>query len=268
MTRATCHPEPAAAGEGSASPALLPRLLSFAVIVLALARPAYPQKTFSTPTPLLKGATLIVGLTDEKEFAADAKLPVVQLAARLRALSLPGVYVEVAPYARHNDVFRFLLAASGRDENGRCSPGCRDVHILLYGHARGADAAIHLARDLHRLNILVALAVRVDSVATNSSTIPANVARAANLYQGNSWLRRSGTVIVAEDPQKTEILGNLCFTVEGRWVSLPQSQVPQRKPDAVAPVSDYEPVVWNRVEDFILEELRREGIAIPPPPHP
>jgi len=231
---------------------------------------AQRRRDFITPTPLASGSTLILGFLGSGERVPDADMPVVQLAQRLRALDLPGVYVETAEYSRRSAALKLIEAASGRDEKGRCtSVGCREVRILLYGRGAGAEALVKLAHELKQRSLPVALAVEVDSSASQDELIPANVARAANLYGTHRLSLRGRTRIHAEDSEKTKILGNLQFTEAGRWVDM-SSREEEQDLSAHKPGDDPEsdPQVWNRVEDYILDELHRAGIpGAPAPPH-
>ena len=232
--------------------------------------PAQHRKDFTAPAPLASGSTLIVGFLGGIEKWKDENRPVVQLAERLRALELPGVYVEVAEHAHRGAVLKLIQDASGRDSKWRCSNrGCRDLRIILYGHSMGGAAAVKLARDLNQRGLPVALIVQVDSVGASDGVIPANVARAANLYQHDSWMLHGRTRIRAEDPAKTIILANLRFTYDGKWVDLSDATIPERMMRSRHTEMEFDPQVWNRVEDYILDELHRAGIpgAPAPPPH-
>jgi len=262
-----CHPERRAGSALHWAPSVpLTALLS-----LVLALPASPQhrKDFTTPTPLASGSVLIVGFLGGIERWTDENRPVVQLAERLRALALPGVYVEVAEHAHRGEAFKLIEAASGRDAKGRCSKaGCRELYILLYGHSMGGAAVVKLARELKDRGLPVVLTVQVDSVGTSDAVIPSNVARAANLYQHDSWMLHGRTAIRAEDPQKTVILANLRFSYDGKWIDLSEATIPERVVHTRHTQMEYDPEVWNRVEDYILDELRRAGIpGAPAPPH-
>jgi hypothetical protein len=213
---------------------------------------------------------VIVGFLGGIERYKDENRPVVQLAERLRALELPGVYVEVAEHAHRGSVLKLIEDASGRDSKGRCSKqGCRDLRIILYGHSMGGAATVKLARELSKRGLPVALTVQVDSVGASDDLIPANVARAANLYQHDSWMLHGRTRIRAEDPAKTKILANLRFTYDGKWVDLSDATIPERVMRTRHSEMEFDPLVWNRVEDYILDELHRAGIpgAPAPPPH-
>jgi len=248
------------------------RLTAALCLLLVSFTPSAAQrgKDFSTPTPLPSGSTLIVGFVGGIESWKDASRPPVQLAGRLRALGLHGVYVEVAEHANRGDVLKLIEAATARDARGRCSAaGCREVHILLYGHSMGGAAVVKLARDLKKIGLPVALTVQVDSVGASDAVIPSNVARAANLYQHDSWMLHGRTSITAEDPRQTIILANLQFTYEGRWVDLSDATIPEQMAHTRHTQMEYDPEVWNRVEDYILAELKREGVpGAPSPPHP
>jgi len=231
---------------------------------------AQHRKDFTTPTPLPSGRTLTIGFLGSGAGVADADMPVVLLGQRLRALGLPGVYIETAEYSRRNAALKLIEAASGRDEKGRCTAnGCREVRILLYGRGAGAEAVVKLAHELKQRNLPVALAVEVDSVASQEEVIPPNVARAANLYGTHRLSLRGRMRIRAEDPGKTLILGNLQFTEAGNWVDMSSlAEEPDLSPRKPEDETESDPQVWNRVEDYILDELHRAGIpGAPAPPH-
>jgi len=231
---------------------------------------AQRRKEFVTPTPLASGSTLIMGFLGSGERVPDADMPVVLLAQRLRALELSGVYVETAEYSRRSAALKLIEAASARDEKGRCvGDGCREIRILLYGRGAGAEAVVKLAHELKQRSLPVALTVEVDSAATQDEIIPANVVRAASLYGTHRLSLRGRTKIRAENPGKTNILGNLQFTEAGRWVDLSSlAEEPDLSPHKRDDDPESDPQVWNRVEDYILDELHRAGIrGTPAPPH-
>jgi hypothetical protein len=227
-------------------------------------------KDFTTPTPLATGDTLIVGFLGGIEKVEHENRPVPQLAQRIRALALPGVHVEIAEHAHRVEVLKLIEAASGRDSKGRClAVGCREIRLILYGHSMGAAAVVTLARELKKRGLPVALTVQVDSVGVSDGVIPSNVALAANLYQNDSQILHGRARIRAEDPAKTTILANLRFTYEGKWVDLSEATIPEQVMHTRHTQMEFDPIVWNRVEDHILDELHRAGIpgAPAPPPH-
>jgi hypothetical protein len=240
---------------------------------LALTLPAYAQRMqyFTTPTPLPAGSTLIVGFTNGIDEGSDEDLqdgPPLQLGASLRALGLAGVYIETADHTLRRAVLKLIESATGRDSKGRCGQvGCRDVRLIFYGQAKGGQAVFKLTRDLNRLAVPVALTVQVENVGPSEDVIPPNVARAASLA-GDRMPHRP-TRIIAQDPAKTQILANLRYTYEGKWADLAPTTWAEQFSHVPGSVMEAAVPVWNRVEDYILDELRRAGISgVPaPPPH-
>jgi len=233
---------------------------------------AAPQRRteFTTPTPLTSGSTLILGFLGGGKRSGEENRPAIQLAERLRALEIPAVYVETTAHDRSSQAFKFIEAATRRDAKGRCPvQGCSKIQLLLYGRGEGGATLLKLARELNTLGISIALAVQVDTVGRSDGVIPSNVARAANLYDAGAAATSGATRIRAEDPAKTQILANLMFSDDGKWVDLPEGVSPGPSRGARSAQFDSDPQVWNRVEDYILDEMRRAGISgVPaPPPH-
>ena len=111
---------------------------------------------------------------------------------------------------------------------------------------------VKLARQLQKLDIPVLLTVQIDSIGRGDAVIPTNVKRAANLYQKNGWFVRGEAPIRAEDPAKTEILGNFKFDYKNKKVDL--SGVPWHKKIFRLAHSrmNVDPDVWSKVEELIL----------------
>jgi pimeloyl-ACP methyl ester carboxylesterase len=246
-------------------------------IALLLAWPmvagAQHRKDFTTPTPLPPGDTLVIGFLGGIEKWKDInRRPVNELARRLRESGLSGVYVETAEHRHRDEVLKLIEDAAGRDpaKRGTCSPaGCRTIRIILYGHSMGAAAAVRLARELKKQGLPVALTVQVDSVGTSDGVIPSNVSRAANLYQDDSRLLHGQTLIRAEDPSKTTILANLHYTYDEKSVDLSEASIPEQILHSRHTQMEFDPEVWERVESYILDELRRplESAAVAAPAH-
>jgi hypothetical protein len=224
---------------------------------------------FPTPTPLSSGSTLIVGFLAKYEENGDATQPDNQLATRLRALSLPGVYVQTAGGSSYGKALKLVVAAAGRDPKGRCLPqGCRDVRFIFYGFDRGAAELVKAARKLQSFGLPVALAVEITTPVECEGLIPSNVARAANICLDQRWADHGLKQIRAEDPAKTAILGNLRWSEGGRWLDISEATQVERKFWYKDPRMEFDPLVWNHVEDYILAELHNAGIpGAPAPPH-
>ena len=87
----------------------------------------------------------------------------------------------------------------------------RAARIILYGHSWGGPAELAFARRLQRENIPILLTVQIDSISKPGlpvGSVPANVAQAINFYQPRGILH-GHPEIVAADPSRTKILGNI-----------------------------------------------------------
>jgi hypothetical protein len=217
------------------------------------------ESEFTTPQPVPPGSLIVVGFLGAWEVWDNPKRSVRKLALRLRGMNLPGLYVETAGNHSRHIVREFLKCALDRNGNGRIEPEeARQVGIVLYGQSFGGAAAVMLARELKKWNVPVLLTVQVDSIGRDDKEIPSNVKRAMNLYQrdpGSIW---GENAIEAEDPSKTQILGNQRFTYLFRN-DIDMSDYP--KAAQKAPVAhwkmDNDPVVWGIVEGLILAEFAR-----------
>ncbi len=223
---------------------------------------AQRSKDLITPTPLPSGDTLVLGFLGGIEKWNDENRPVRELALRLREMDLPGVHVETFKHRRRHQALKLIEAAIGRDAKGKFgSQGRRNIRIILFGHSMGGAAVVKLARELKKMDVPVALTVQVDSVGASDGVIPANVARAANLFQHDSALLHGRGEIRAEDPRKTEILANLQYTYDGKWVDLSGATLPEQVVRTRHTKMEFDPEVWERVEAYILEELHRRPVA-------
>ncbi len=243
---------------------------SFAALLLPAA-PAFAQsgKDFSTGTPLPAGSTLIVGFLAKYEANGNNREPGTALATRLRALALPGVFIETAGESSYGDAFKLLLAAAGRTPKGSCGPeGCRDVRFILYGYLHGVEEMEKAARKLGSYGLPVALMIELTNAGACEGRIPPNVARAANICLDLRWVDHGRKQVRAEDPAKTRILANLRTSSDGRWLDISQAAQPDPKIWPSEPYLEFDPIAWNHAEDYILDELRRAGIpGAPAPPH-
>jgi hypothetical protein len=242
---------------------------AFLMLALVLSGPAAPSlhaqraKDLTTLTPLHSGDTLVIGFLGGIEKWNDESRPVRELALQLRGMQMPGVYVETFEHGRRHEARKLIAAAIGRDSKGKFdAQGRRDIRIILFGHSMGGAAVVKLARELQKMDVPVALTVQVDSVGVSDAAIPVNVARAANLFQHDSKLLHGRGEIRAQDPKKTVILGNFQYTYDGKWVDLSHARVGEQIIRTRHTKMEYDPEVWQRVEGFILEELRGQRAAV------
>jgi len=151
-----------------------------------------------------------------------------------------------------------ILTQLGADRSGLLSDNeKRQVRIILYGHSRGGSAMVQLARELNQRGIPVLLTVQVDSVrrfGVDDSKIPPNVARAVNFYQPNGMIHGRAR-IRAEDPAKTQILGNFRFDYKEHPIYCPEYPWYDRTFAKTHTEIDRDPAVWSRVEALIRQQI-------------
>src|SRR6266542_2492001 len=131
------------------------------------------------------------------------------------------------------------------------------VRLILYGQSFGGAAVVKLARELERTGVPVLLTVQVDSVGRGDGIIPANVARAANLFQRNGLFIRGEPKIRAQDPSSTTIIGNFDFDYRNKKIDISEVSW-MKKLIRVAHVKmEFDPAVWALVEELIEKEIKR-----------
>lgn len=221
--------------------------------------------SFITSTPLPPRNYLVLGFMGAREGWDAPRRPVRILALELRAMNLPGVHVETVENTRRDLALQFVRSALDRNGDGTLDAQERaSTGIILYGHSFGAAAVVKFARQLEKLGVPVLLTVQVDSVGANDSLIPANVARAANFYQGAGLFIRGQSLIRPESPEKTKIVGNFEYDTNSKQaVPIDTSGFPWTgRVFARAHVKmASDPAVWKRVEALILDEVGER----PPP---
>ncbi|GAC1454699.1 MAG: hypothetical protein PVSMB1_03900 [Gemmatimonadaceae bacterium] len=211
-------------------------------------------KTFTTPTPLAVDEYLVLGFLGGLEAWNSEDQGVRKLALQLRAKNLAGVHVETVEDRKRALALALIRRAFDRNRDGILDPQeRRSVRLILYGMSFGGAAVVKLARQLKAMDIPVLLTVQVDSVGRDDAVIPSNVAAAANLYQTEGVLIRGERTIRAEDPSKTEILGNFLFTYRGKKVDLSAIRWYKTIFRRAHAKMNADPAVWAKVEDLITE---------------
>ena len=209
------------------------------------------------PAPIGQPDALILGFMGGRDSWDDARPGVGRLAKKLREMGLPGVHVATIENTKRGMALELVRKAFDRNRDGGLdSPERESARLILYGQSFGGAAVVKFSRELKRLDIPVMLTVQVDSVGRNDEVIPSNVAAAANLFQHDGFFVHGRAPIRAEDPRKTEIIGNFQFSYRDRAIDL--SGVPwYKKAFRVAHTRmDRDPAVWSKVEELILSALR------------
>lgn len=212
---------------------------------------------FTTRTPLAPGECLVLGFMGGREAWHNERRGVRKLALKLRGMQLSGVHVETVENTKRHLALGLIRNAFDRNRDGRLDDRERaSAHLILYGQSFGGAAVIKLARQLNALDVPVLLTVQVDSVGIGDAVIPSNVRRAANLFQRDGLVIRGEAAIRAENPRKTEILGNFRFAYREKRIDLSQVSWMKRLFRTAHTKMDLDPEVWDRVEAFIMVELR------------
>jgi hypothetical protein len=246
--------------------------MALLVLLLGLCAQADDPNSSSPPTPSAPSApvttaaapTVVIGFLGGFVRHDDAVHSEVQLARRLRSEFPTAVRVETFENRRlgeaHNLILRLLQA------NRQGHPTDDEKHaarIILYGHSWGASAVVKLAQALQNDGIPVLLTIQIDSIAKsgqNDGVIPENVARAANFYQDQGFLR-GRQKIRAADANHTQILGNFRIDYSRNAISCPNYPWYDRLFMKSHIEIECDPAVWQRVEDLIREQLPAPAAA-------
>jgi pimeloyl-ACP methyl ester carboxylesterase len=254
------------AGLGNSVARNLPRnlrLLVFCSAVLLLFSARSSAQTSPALQPINSShtgadATIVIGFLGGHVDRANSHHVEVQLAQKLRDEFGSGIHAEIFENRRYPDAYNRILEMLDTDRDGRLSADeKRRAHIILYGHSWGAAAVLALARQLETEGIPVQLTVQVDSVAhfgQDDSTIPPNVAKAANFYQPQGTVRGQ-PAIKAADPSRTEILGNFRFDYSAHPVACEGYPWWNRYFMKSHTEIECDPRVWSQVESLIRAEL-------------
>jgi len=236
-------------------------LLLGGVLTKAASIVTMPKQTFdsfSTPTPLPEGGVLVIGFLGGWEEWNDAHRGVRKFALRLRAKSLPGVYVETVENHRRELAIELVKKALDRNRDGKLDDDERkSARVILFGQSFGGAAVNKCSRELEALGVPVLLSVQVDSVGRGDGLVPGNVRRAVNFYQKNDpFFIRGEDDFRAADAQKTEILGNFRWNYSGKKVDLCDGRWYQKILRNPHVKMEQDPELWNAVEAYLLREVQ------------
>ena len=221
----------------------------------------FPQKysDLTTRTPIPEGDTLVIGFLGGGEKFDDPNRGVRKFALRLRAMNLPGVHIETVENHSRGVAVLLVKNAFDRNRDGKLTEDeTRNARLILYGQSFGGAAVNKLCKELEPLGVPVLLSIQIDSVGAGDSDVPANVRRAVNFFQRNDAFGiRGEPQLRAEDPQKTEILGNYKYDYSNKKVDLTGAHWYQKMFKNAHVKMELDPEVWSAVEKIILADIQR-----------
>jgi hypothetical protein len=202
--------------------------------------------------------TIIIGFVGGFVKGDDPKHPEVQFAAYLRDRYASGIHVDVFSNHAGREALRQVEQLLDTDRDGVLSPAEKQqARIIIYGHSWGASEAVSFAGELGRQGIPVLLTIQLDSIAKpgqRDSTIPPNVATAVNFYQSGGILH-GRSQILAEDPTRTEIIGNFEMKYRNHPINCDNYPWIARTFNKPHHEIENDPRVWDQLASLIDSEL-------------
>ena len=187
-----------------------------------------------------------------------------KLALKLRSLDLPSVDVETVENRQEKLALQLIQNALDRNGDGKLDEEERtSARLILYGHSLGGGSVVKLASELKEIGVPVLLTIQVDSVGRKDRVIPSNVARAINFYQHNGPFIRGRSEIIAEDAQKTTILGNYKYDYKNKKVDDSELFWLARILEGAHAKLEFDPDVWAKVGQLIVHEIEENSIPMP-----
>jgi hypothetical protein len=164
---------------------------------------------------------IVIGFLGGFAKSGDENHPEVWFGDYLRELYSSAAEISVMSNHQRRKALSEVLRLLDTDGDGILSAAEKaQAKIIVYGHSWGASEAATFARELEPLGIPVLLTIQIDIVAKPGQRpvlIPRNVEAAINFFQSEGPLHGRPEV-VAEDPERTKILGNLHMSYEGHPV--------------------------------------------------
>jgi hypothetical protein len=200
---------------------------------------------------------IVIGFVGGFVSTKDTKHPEVQFAAYLRD-RYPSLHAEVFGNHHGRKALHELLRVLDTDHDGVLSSLEKEqATVILYGHSWGATETVEFARELDRRGIPVALTIQVDTIGKpfhKESALSPNVASAINFYQSGGPLHGQ-PVILATNPERTKILGNLHMTYEDRPINCDNYSWYSRKLNKPHHLIENDFRVWDEIAVLIDSNL-------------
>lgn len=230
--------------------------------------PSLSEVRSASPDPAIRNV-IIVGFVGGFVSRNDTKHPEVQFAAYLRD-RYPSIHVEV--YGNHHGgkALHQVEDLLDTNHNGTLSSAEKQqATVIIYGHSWGATETVEFAHQLGQLGIPVALTIQIDTIGKpghKTSEIPPNVATAINFYQAGGPLHGLPQ-IVAADPERTRIMGNILMTYENRPIDCDNYSWYSRTINKPHHEIENDFRVWDEVASLINADLpSTPSLAQAPPP--
>jgi pimeloyl-ACP methyl ester carboxylesterase len=219
-------------------------------------------------TPAIRNV-IIIGFVGGFVRREDTKHPEVQFAAYLRD-RYPFAHAEVFGNHHGRKALDLVVRLLDTDHDGVISSAERERStIIIYGHSWGATETVAFARQLGQMDIPVALTIQIDTIAKpghRASPISPNVASAINFYQTKGPLH-GAPEIVALDPARTTVLGNIRMSYENRPINCDNYSWYSRTLNKPHHEIENDLRVWDEVASLIDSDLPgARSIASAPSP--
>jgi hypothetical protein len=200
---------------------------------------------------------IVIGFVGGFVSTNDTKHPEVQFAAYLRD-RYPLIHAEVFGNHHGRKALQELVRLLDTDGDGKISPLEREQStIIIYGHSWGATETVAFADELGRMEIPVALTIQIDTIGKPGHRplpISPNVTKAINFYQTRGPLH-GAPEIVAFDPARTTVLGNIRMTYEDRPINCDNYSWYSRKLNKPHHEIENDFRVWDQIASLIDSDL-------------
>jgi hypothetical protein len=216
------------------------------------------HKPMSAETHNPAGKLIVIGFLGGKVSATNLVHREAQLINSLQQTHPHSIHAASFANRDGDRALKTILELLDEDKDGRLNEHEKSAaRIVIFGHSWGASETVTLADRLNKLDIPVLLTIQVDSVrkrSQNDERIPPNVREAANFYQSEGLLR-GRSMIVADDPSKTTILGNHESSYRQNPVSCAGFPWYARAFMKRHIEIENDPAVWDKIEALILTKV-------------